>query len=162
MHHASLLFRISNTPLSKSRRSDSRAYTTEFTKRHPGSGDWSPLSRRRLDDSDDDSLGASPINRGLVPAKLNTIGLKVITPIFRTMSCPPYRQPLRSRFRSRPIPRLDFSRVSNSPESCSSPATNTDSTASSFSSTTRHTKQQTHTKHSRMVSTFHCHSPKKI
>ncbi|EYB93927.1 hypothetical protein Y032_0177g587 [Ancylostoma ceylanicum] len=127
---------ISSTPLSKSRRSESRAFMTELPKRHPGSGDWSPLSRRRFDDSDDDSLEASHLTRG-------------------TMSCPPYRQPLRSRFRNRPIPRLDFSRVGNTPESCSSPATNTDSTASSFSSTTKRTKQQPHSKHSRMVSTFY-------
>ncbi|KAK6750272.1 hypothetical protein RB195_002326 [Necator americanus] len=124
---------ISSTPLSKSRRSGSRAFTSEVTKWHPTSDDWSPSSRRPLDESDDDMLEKSPMSRG-------------------TMSCPPYRQPLRSRFRNRPIPRLDFSRVNESPESFSSPATNTDSTASSLSSATKNVKQRFQNKHSRMMS----------
>ncbi|ETN74438.1 hypothetical protein NECAME_12987, partial [Necator americanus] len=123
---------ISSTPLSKSRRSGSRAFTSEVTKWHPTSDDWSSSSRRPLDESDDDMLEKSPMSRG-------------------TMSCPPYRQPLRSRFRNRPIPRLDFSRVNESPESFSSPATNTDSTASSLSSATKNVKQRFQNKHSRMT-----------
>ncbi|KHJ74846.1 hypothetical protein OESDEN_25538 [Oesophagostomum dentatum] len=75
------------------------------------------------------------------------------SPIARgTMSCPPYRQPLRSRLRNRPIPRLDFSRVSCSPESLSSPATTTDSTASSMSSSSKPAKQRPPSRHSRMMS----------
>ncbi|VDM70305.1 unnamed protein product [Strongylus vulgaris] len=66
------------------------------------------------------------------------------------MSCPPYRQPLRSRLRNRLIPRLDFSLVDDSPDSLSSPATTTDSTASSMSP--RYSKQTTQSKNSRMIS----------
>ncbi|KAK6018937.1 hypothetical protein OSTOST_15445 [Ostertagia ostertagi] len=117
----------------KIRRADSRVSISDASKRMAGCGDWSPTSSRRLYDSDDDSVERSPKSR-------------------MTMSCPPYHQPLRLRCRNRPIPRLDFSRVDEFPEAFSSPATTTDSTVSSLSSTQRTRSRSKVCKHSRMLS----------
>ncbi|KAJ1369836.1 hypothetical protein KIN20_031413 [Parelaphostrongylus tenuis] len=97
----------------------------------PGSGDWSPRSRRQFHDLDDSPEHYS-MNRG-------------------TMSCPPYRQSVRFRYHGRPIPRLDFSRVDDTPEAFASPAIATDSTVSSTSSGP--TKSKTRSiKQNRMIS----------
>ncbi|KAK5982317.1 Membrane-associated tyrosine- and threonine-specific cdc2-inhibitory kinase wee-1.3 [Trichostrongylus colubriformis] len=116
----------------KGRRVDSRVSASEASKWKRDGGDWSPTNSRRFYDSDDDSLERSPKSR-------------------MTMSCPPYRQPLRTRFRNRPIPRLDFSRVDEFPEAFSSPATTTDSTASSLSSNNGTRSQSNVCKRSRMI-----------
>ncbi|KAE9421885.1 hypothetical protein Angca_005604 [Angiostrongylus cantonensis] len=95
-----------------------------------GSGDWSPKSRRSSDDSDELHNNFS-INRG-------------------TMSCPPCRQSIRFRYHRRPIPRLDFSRVDEFPETFSPPATV--STANSSTSSTRTKPRTRPCKHSRLMS----------
>ncbi|KJH51886.1 kinase domain protein [Dictyocaulus viviparus] len=105
------------------------------TKWLPGSGDWSPKSRSRIDDSDD-SLEHNSRN-------------------LETMSCPPYRQSMRFRCHRRPIPRLDFSRVDEFPETFSSSATATDSTVSSMSSNRSKCRGRPNN-HNRMVSAAIC------
>ncbi|KAK6056202.1 hypothetical protein COOONC_06294 [Cooperia oncophora] len=117
----------------KSRRADSRVSASEASKRKAGCGDWSPTNHGRVFNSDDDSFERSPKSR-------------------MTMSCPPYHQPLRLRYRNRPIPRLDFSRVDEFPENFSSPATTTDSTASSLSSNNETRSRSKVCKHNRMIS----------
>ncbi|WKY03754.1 hypothetical protein Q1695_005033 [Nippostrongylus brasiliensis] len=117
----------SSTPMTRKKDGHKSATDTNKWK----SGDWSPKIVNDFNDSDEDSLGHSPKSRV-------------------TMSCPPYRQPLRLRCRNRPIPRLDFSLVDEFPEAFSSPATTTDSTVSSLSSNNRtRTRSKVH-KHSRM------------
>lgn len=124
---------VNTTPVTRGQ--SAQKSVTEHSKWRGGGGDWSPKIDGRFKDSDEDSLRHSPKSRV-------------------TMSCPPYRQPLRLRCRNRPIPRLDFSLIDDFPEAFSSPATTTDSTASSFSSNNdKRTRSRSRlSKHSRMMS----------